>query len=195
MLNPLKNSIYITCDAFAYAILGFYVYRFCWIKDGLEMAMHISYFSLSIKCRVGNLDCSLLNLLKFCQNLLPNEWTIVILLCPQQSLFCPVPSMSDCSIFKFLWSYFPTCLQCFCATSQIQSRNMILVRMCNILLHCSGILWCMLFLLHCSGILWCMPFQNHFCKIYGHMISWWRCTCLVQLSSFSFNIVYPALAS
>jgi hypothetical protein len=23
-----------TCDAFAYAILGFYVYRFCWSKDG-----------------------------------------------------------------------------------------------------------------------------------------------------------------
>ena len=55
MLNPFKNSIYITCDAFAYAILGFYDCRFCWSKDGLEMAMRISYFSLSLKCRVGNL--------------------------------------------------------------------------------------------------------------------------------------------
>jgi hypothetical protein len=58
MLNPFKNSQYIACDAFAYAFLGFYVCRFCWSKDGLEMAMRISYFSeLKMPC-VGNLDCS-----------------------------------------------------------------------------------------------------------------------------------------
>jgi hypothetical protein len=35
---PVHIRIYV-CNAFAYPIFGLYVCRFCWSKDGLEMAM------------------------------------------------------------------------------------------------------------------------------------------------------------
>ena len=154
MLNPFKNSQYIACDAFAYAFLGFYVCRFCWSKDGLEMAMRISYFSeLKMPC-VGNLDCSCTEPVKFCQNLLSNGWTIVILLCPQQSIFLP----RDINVWL---QYFQVLVP------RLEYHRAIWCR-CGCVISFT-LLWD-------SLMLWCMLFQNHFCKIYGHTISWWRCT-------------------
>jgi hypothetical protein len=54
MLNPFKNSIYIACNAFAYAIV--YVCRYCWSTDVLGMAILVSFTELKMSC-VGNLDC------------------------------------------------------------------------------------------------------------------------------------------
>ena len=161
MLNPFKNSIYITCDAFAYAILGFYVYRFCWIKDGLEMAMHISYFSLSIKCRVGNLlRLFITEPVEVLPKFVAQRMNYCHIVMPAAELILP----RDINVWL---QYFQIPVVIFSLLS-----TMFLCHISNTIVHDIGVD----FLLHCSGMLWCMLFQNHFCKIYGHTISWWRCT-------------------